>query len=169
MSHVNDESHPGKMEAVAQANQRHRDDVMADELFEILSGLLQLQHEHDGLLAPKRSLQKVVRLEKGLMIAMRKILEKGGRPDIPDRGLTHDVESQGSQDGGIYGHVHLLQKAGLLGSALNLIMNRQRSEENLHQKLADEREDDNIKGEKSKISRSLSVTLRLTRLPFQGI
>ena len=63
MRDVHREPHVREVEAIAQIDQRERDDVVPDQLLEVLARLLQHQQQHDHLLGPVRRLQQVVRLE----------------------------------------------------------------------------------------------------------
>ena len=60
---VDRNAHVGEMEAIAQPDERKRDYMMENELFEVLSRLLEHQYQHDGLLRPIARLQQVVGLE----------------------------------------------------------------------------------------------------------
>ena len=54
---VNSNPHLRKVKAVAQSDESKGDNMVEHQLFEVLSRLLQLQHEDDGLLRPIGGLQ----------------------------------------------------------------------------------------------------------------
>lgn len=91
MGDVDSQAHVGEVEAIAQPDQRDGDDVMCHKLFEVLSRLLQLEHEHNGLLGPVAGLQQVVGLEHGLVAPVGEILKHANGIKIPDRRPVHDI------------------------------------------------------------------------------
>jgi len=67
VSDVDGDTHVREMEPVAQPDQADSDDVVGDQLLEILPRLLQHQQQHNSLLGPVTSLEKVVRLDNGFV------------------------------------------------------------------------------------------------------
>lgn len=102
------------MEAVTQPDQGHCDNVMQDQLFEILSGLLQHEQQDNGLLCPVAGLQQIVGLEDSFVATVRETLKHGICVEVPDWRTVHDVQAKGTENGKVDGSVELLHESGLL-------------------------------------------------------
>jgi hypothetical protein len=154
---VDGNTHVGEMETVAQPDQSQSNDMMQDQLFEILSRLLQHEQQHNSLLSPITRLQEIVSLEDGLVGAVRETLKHGIRVEVPDGRATHDVQPKGTENGKVHGRVELLHEPGLLCFPQNAQTNGQRADHALHEELAGEAQDDGVKGDKGEISLSLAI------------
>jgi len=88
---VDRETHMREMESVAQSYERQCDDVMSNQLLEVFSRFLQLQHQNDHLLCPVARLEQVVCFEVPFQCFVWVSLKHAGRVEIPDRRPTHDV------------------------------------------------------------------------------
>lgn len=85
------QTHMREMEPVAECNERQRDDVMSDQLFEVLPRFLQLQHQNDPLLCPVAGLQQIVCFEHPFQCLVRVSLKHASRVEIPHRRPAHDI------------------------------------------------------------------------------
>lgn len=150
------------MEAVAQRNQSQSDNVVANQLLEVLTGLLQLQQKHNGLLRPVTRLQQVIRLEDTLVLAVGESLEHGSRVEVPNIRPAHNVQSKRSEDTKVDRGVDLLHEAGSLTLTPDSAPNSQRANQLLHDELAREREDDGVKGHEGDILLAFAVHDRST-------
>ena len=160
---VHSDANVGEVESVAEPNEGQADNVMADQLLEVLAGLLHTQKQNNGLLGPVGSLKEVVELDDTKMCAVREGLVHAGGVKVPDGGLAHDVETSRAEDTKVDGRVSLFHKSRLLalskpGSA------RKRSKNFLHDKLASEGQDDGIECDKSKVPGAFAVLSRLSIL-----
>jgi hypothetical protein len=169
MRNVHSNTHVSEMEAVAQPNQRQRDDMVQNQLLEILARLLQLQHQNDSLLRPVRSLQKVISLETSLVGAVREPLVHARRVEIPDRRARHDPQTEGAEDSEVHGGVRLLHEAGLFSTALDSGADRQGADQTLHAELAREGEDDGVEGDEGEVLAAFAVLRRVADVRGQGV
>jgi len=154
---VDRQTHMCEMESVAQANERQRDDVMSDQLFEVFPRLLQLQHQNDGLLRPVAGLEQIVCFVHPFQCFVWVSLQHASRIEIPDWRPTHDVQPKRSEDGKVHGRVDLLHEPGLFPPPSDPTGNCHGTDKALHEKLAGEGEDDSIKGHEGEIMTSLAV------------
>ena len=86
MGDVDGQADVGEVEAVAEGDQRQRDDVVADEFAKVLARLLHAQQQHDGLLGPVGGLEKVVELEGAVELLVWVLLVHAARVEEPDVG-----------------------------------------------------------------------------------
>jgi hypothetical protein len=157
---VHGQSHVREVEAVAQPDQRQRDDVMRDELLEVLSRLLEHQQQHDHLLRPVARLQQVVRLEQGLVREVRVARVHAGGVEVPHGRAPHDVQPQRADDGEVDGRVRLLHEARLLGARADAVVYGGRAEDALHEQLAREGQEDRVEGHEGEVAAPLAVLHR---------
>lgn len=116
---VDGNSHICKVETVAQPDQSERNHMMQNQLFEILSRLLQHQQQYNSLLSPVTRLQQIVSFKHSFMTAVRESLEHGCRVEIPHWRAAHDVQAKGSKNGKVNGSVELLHETCLFCFALD--------------------------------------------------
>lgn len=145
------------METVAQPDQGHRDNVMQNELFEILSGLLQHEQQDNSLLRPVTCLQQIVGLEDSFVATMREALKHSICVEVPDWRTVHDVQAKGTENGKIDGCVELFHESGLLCFSGNAEMNGKGTNHALHEELAGEAQDNGVEGDKREISFALAI------------
>ena len=150
-------AHVCEVEAVTQRNKCKRDNMMANELFEVLPRLLQLQHEDEGLLGPVTRLQQIVGFEDRFMRSVWESLKHSRRIKVPKGTPRHHVQAEGPKDGKVHGSVHLLHKSALLVSASNAIPEGKWSDEALHEELAREAEDDGVEGDEGDVVWTLAI------------
>lgn len=160
MCDIDCDPHMREMEPVTQCNQRQGYYMMQDQFLEILSRLLQLEHEYDGLLTPVAGLQQVVCLEYSLVLAMWKSLKHGSRVKIPQGTPGHDVQAERPKDGEIYGCVDLFHKPSLLCSLSDPKPGRHGSYQPLHQKLPRKAQHNHVERDKGYVSLALAVHVR---------
>lgn len=161
MGDVDGKTDVGEVEAVAQADQGQADNVVANQLAEILPGLLHSQKKHDGLLRPVGGLEEVVELEHSLVGLVREVLVHAVRVEVPDRRAAHDVHANGAHDSKVKGRVHLLHIPSLLSARLEAGPARHGAQNLLHDELAGEREDDSVEGHKGNIPETLAILRNL--------
>lgn len=154
---VDGNSHVGEMETVAQSDQSQSDDVVADELHVVLPRFLQLQQKHDRLLRPVTSLEQVVRLEQRRVLAMREPLEHGGGVEIPDVGLAHHVQTEGTEDAEVHGRVHLFHEPRGLTLAADPAGNSHGSNHALHYELPSKGQNNHVERDESNVLGAFSV------------
>lgn len=158
------DAHLRKMEAVTQRDEGQRHDVVQHEFFEVLARLLQLQHQHDGLLRPVTGLQQVVRLEDALVLAVREPFKHRGRVEVPQRASRHDVQPEGPEDAEVDRGVPLFHEPRLFSPALDPGPQGQRANEALHEELARERKHDGVEGHEGQVLFALAVPHPLRRV-----
>lgn len=146
-----------EMESVAQRNERQRDDMMSDQLFEVFSRFLQLQHQNNRLLRPVARLDQIVCFEEPFQRFMRVCLKHASRVEVPDRRPSHDIQSKWTEDGKVHGRIDLFHEARLFRPSSDPTGNCHWADEALHEKLAGEGEDDDIEGHKGEIATSLAI------------
>lgn len=154
---VNSNAQVSKVEPVAQSDERQCYDVVTDKLLEILPGLLQLQHQHDGLLCPVTRLEQVKGLEKRFMLPVGKTFEHGRRIEIPNVRPVHHIETKRSEDTKVDRGIHLLHETCSLAFTANSTPTCQRTDHALHQELASERQNNCVEGHKSDVLGTFSV------------
>lgn len=154
---VHGDAHVGEVEAVAEPDQRQRDDVMRHQLLEVLARLLQHQQQHDRLLGPVARLQEVVRLENSLMRPVREPLVHAGGVEVPHGAAAHDPQAKGPVQAKVQRRVRLLHEAALLGAALDTASDGDGADEALHAELAREAQHDNVEADKGEVARALAV------------
>lgn len=157
MGDVDGETDVSEVEAVAQADQGQADNMMADQLPEVLAGLLHSQEKHNGLLRPVGGLEQVVELEAGHMGLVGEVLVHAGRVEVPDGRVAHDVHANGSHDAKVERRVHLLHVASLLSARLEAGPARHGTQNLLHDELAGEGQDDGVEGHKGNVPETLAV------------
>lgn len=157
MGDVHRQSHICEVEAVAEADERQADNVVAHELLEVLARLLHAQHEDNGLLGPVGGLEQVVELEDGLVCLVREVGVHAGSVEIPDGGAAHDIHAPRAGEGEVDGGVHLFHEASLLAPVLDAPVASQGPQELLHDELAGEGQDDGVEGDKGEIPGPLAI------------
>lgn len=145
------------MEAVAQPDQSHSDNMMQNKLFEILSGLLQHEQQDNGLLCPVTRLQQIVGLEDSFVATVGETLKHSICVEVPDWRAVHDVQAKGTENGKIDGCVELFHESGLFCFSGNSEMNGKGTNHALHEKLAGEAQDNGVEGDESKIGFALAI------------
>lgn len=160
---IDGETDVGEVEAVAKSNEGQTDDVVADQLLEVLAGLLHAEDEDDGLLGPVGGLEEVVELDEGLVRLVWEALVHAGGVEVPDRGAAHDIHAKGAEDAEVDGRVQLLHEARLLGLAQTSATGK-RLEHLLHDEFTGEREHDGVEGDESDIPFALAVLDRHARI-----
>jgi hypothetical protein len=165
---INCYAHVCEVEAVTQPNKCKRDNMMANELFEVLPRFLQLQQEDDGLLGPVTCLQQIVGFEDRFMRSVRESFKHSRRIEIPKWTPRHHVQAERAKDHKVHGSVHLLHKSALLVSTSNATPEGKWSDEALHEELAREAEDDGIEGDEGDIVWTLAIH-RAAILLAQGL
>jgi hypothetical protein len=168
MGNVHRESHFRKVVAIARCDQRNRDYVMENEFLEVLSGLLQLQKQNDGLLGPVAGLEQVVCLEDTLVLLMGIALKHRRCVEVPHGAMPHDVHPKRSKDPKVDGGIDLLHEARLLGSASNATSDGPGPDDSLHEELARKTQENRVKGDKCDIVHAFAVHDRAA-LCFRGI
>ena len=146
-----------EMEPIAQPDQRKRDDVMTDQLFEILPRLLQLQTQHNRLLRPVARLQEIIRLKHPFMTPVRESLKHPRRVKIPHWRPRHHVQAQWAKDSKIDRGVDLFHKAVLLRAGADPAVEREGAQVALHEELAGEGEDDDVEGDEGEVEGAFAV------------
>ena len=169
MRDVHSNTHISEMEPVAQANKRKGNDVVQNQLLEVLARLLQLQHQHDGLLRPVRRLQQIVGLEVRLVGAVREALVHASRVEVPDGSARHDPEAKRSEDGKVHGCVCLLHEARLFSTALDTGADGQGQDQALHAELAGEGEDDGVESDEREILLALAILCWVADVSWEGV
>lgn len=153
---VDGDANVGKVEAVAEADEGERHDMVTDEFLEVLTGLLHAENEDNGLLSPVGGLEEVVELEGGIVGLVGEVLVHAAGVEVPDGGAAHDPHADRTEDGEVDGRVGLLHEAGLLvlteASAAG-----QGAEDLLHDELAGEGEDDGVEGDEGDIPGALAI------------
>lgn len=157
MGDVDRKADVGEVEAVAQADQSQADNVVANQLLEVLPGLLHSQEKHDGLLRPVGGLEEVIELETGLMGLVREVLVHARGVEVPDGRAAHNVHTNGSHESKVQGRVHLLHVPSLLSARLEAGPARHGAQNLLHDELAGEGEDDGVEGHQGNIPETLAV------------
>lgn len=133
------EADVSEMEAVAEENESNGDDVVCDELFEIFAALLLAEHHDNNLLNPEGGLEKIVKLEDGVMGRVRIRLIHASRLEIPQsRRLLHGVQAERSSKGDVACRIHLLHEARLFGPRPDASQPCQRLQNLMHDELAGE-------------------------------
>ena len=154
---VDGQAHVGEVEAVAQADQRQADNVVANKLLEVLARLLHAEQHDDGLLGPVGGLEEVVELEDGLVGSVRVRLVQTDRVKVPDGGPAHDIHAPGARAAKVDGRVQLLHEAGLLGPRPKPCLLGQRAQELLHDEFAGEGQDDGVEGHEGDVPETLAI------------
>lgn len=157
MRDVHSHPHVGEMEAIAEADERQADKMVAHKLLEILARSLHAEDENDGLLCPVRGLEKVVELENVFVRHVREALVHSGGVEVPHGCPAHDIHAPGAAESEVCGGVHLFHEAGLFALGLDAGVTGQGLQQLLHDELARERQDDNVEGDKGKVPRPLAI------------
>lgn len=157
MCNVDGNTHVREMEAVAQPNQADCDDVMCNQLFEVLSRLLEHQEQHNGLLRPVAGLKQIVCLEDGVMCPVREALVHAGRIEVPHRRARHDPDAKWTVQAKVQSCIGLLHEARLLGPALDAAINGNRADQPLHTELAREAQDNDVETDKGEVACPLAI------------
>lgn len=116
------------MKTIRSEDQGQGDDVVSHQFLEILSWLLEAHEQDNHLLCPVCRLREVVCLENSVVCLVRESLKHAGSIEVPDWGPGHDIQSQGSQNGKVYGSIGLLHEAGLFRSRLQSGLDGQRAQ-----------------------------------------
>lgn len=116
MRDVYRDANVGKMEPIAQPDERYRYDVVRHKLFKVLAPLLLAQDHDHGLLYPVRRLEQVVELEGAVEGPVRIRLVHAARVKVPHGRARHYVQAQRSREGEVDGRVGLFHEAQLLAA-----------------------------------------------------
>lgn len=157
MGNVHGDSHISEMEAITQPDQSQSNNMMHDQLFKVLSRLLQHQHKDKTLLSPIRCLQQIIGLDDTLMRTMGKALEHASCVEVPYRGAAHDVQAKRTVDAEVHGGVELFHEARLFPATLDAPSNSKWTNGSLHEELAGEAENDCVKGNKGEVGLALAI------------
>lgn len=109
------------------------------------------------MLQPVRGLKEIISLEVGGVSAVRVELVVGGAVEVPDWGVVHDVEPEGTEDEEINGSVGLLHETRDFGLLREVIMEGNRPEEFLHEEFAREAEEEGVEEDEDKIKAALCI------------
>lgn len=131
--------------------------MVRNQLLEVLARLLQHEEQNNSLLRPVTSLQQVVRLENALVRAVWEPLVHASGVEVPHGAAAHDPDAERAVETKIQRSVGLLHEPALLGAALDAAGNGDGADEALHAELAREAQNDDVKGDKRKVARSLAV------------
>lgn len=145
------------MKAVGQPDQCDSDNMMPNQLLEIFPRLLELQRQYNELLCPVRRLQKVVCLERPLMLPVGKALKHAVGIEVPDGRAVHHVYTKRAKDGKVQSRVRLFHEAALLCARLDAALYSERADHALHQEFAREAQDDGIEGHEGKVIAALAI------------
>lgn len=168
MCDVDTNTHVGEMEPIAQPDECQCDDVVSDKLLEVLSGFLQLQHQHNRLLGPITGLEQVICLEERFMFSVRETLKHGSRVEIPNIRSFHYIKTERPENSKVDGRVDLLHESRCLAFTADARESCQGPDHTLHQKFSSERQHDRIERHESDILGAFSVHSRTTRC-FRGL
>ena len=136
--------------------------MVPDKLLKVLSGLFQLQAQHNRLLRPVTRLKQIICFEQSFMLTVRESLEHGLRIEVPDIRSAHDIQTERTENSKVDRRVHLLHKSCRLALTADSKVNRQRPNQALHQKLTSERQDDGIERHKSNVFGTFPIHNRAT-------
>lgn len=168
MRDVHGQPHIREMEAVAQPDQRQRDDMMPHQLLEVLSWFFQLQAQDNGLLRPIARLQQIIPLEPAVVRAVRIPLVHALGVKIPHGRARHHHQPQRAEDGKVHRGVDLFHEAVLLGTRPDAAVDRRRPDQPLHEEFARERQHDDVKGHKGKVVQPFPVVSRRVGIEAGG-
>lgn len=135
--------------------------MMGDQFLKVLPWLLLSEKEHNHLLRPVRCLEEVVRLDLREVCLVRETLVHALGVEIPNRRLSHDVQSQGTQDAKVKSCVSLFHEACLFTPCLHARFDRKGPQNQLHHEFARERENNGVEPDKYQIRESLVILDRL--------
>jgi hypothetical protein len=169
VSDIHSNSHVSEMEAVAQPDERKRNDMVQHQLLEVLTRFLQLQHQHDSLLRPVRRLQQIVCLEVRLVSPVRESFVHASGVEVPHGRARHDPESERPKDGKVHGRVRLLHEARLFPTALDSCADREGSDQALHAELAGEGEDDGVERDESEVLLAFAILGRVADVRWECV
>lgn len=146
-----------EMEAVGESNEGERDEMVHDEFFIVLAGLLEPEEEDYHLLSPESGLEEIVELELGLVRLVGVFLVEGARVEVPDGRLVHDIETKGAHEGDVEGRVGLLEETADLALLLEAADVGKWAEDLFHDEFAGEGEDDGEEGDEEHILETFAV------------
>lgn len=150
------DAHVGEVETVAESDKSQGDDMVTDELLEVLAGLLHAEEKDNGLLGPVGGLEKVVKLELGIVRHVRIGLVHAASVKVPDRCPLHHVHAIRTQKREVDGRVHLFHEACLF-ILVQASTASPGAEELLHDKLAGEGQHNRVEGHKGDIQLPLAI------------
>lgn len=148
---------PREVVAIAHTNERQGDDMVHYKLFKVLTRLLQLQKENDALLQPVSRLKEVISLKVGGVGAVRVELVVSSAVEVPDRGVVHDVESEGAEDTEVDRSVRLLHETRDFRFLREIVVEGDWPEKLLHEEFARETEKEGVEEDKDEIKAALSI------------
>lgn len=154
---VDSQAHVGEVEAVAEADERQTDKVVAHKLLEVLPGRFHAEDEYDGLLRPVGGLKKVVEFEAVFVGLVWEPLVHSRGIKIPHWCLAHNVHAPWAAESEIDGGVHLFHEAGLFALGLDTSVTGQGLQQLLHDELAGEGQDDDVEGHEGDIPGPLAI------------
>ena len=158
MRDIHRQPHVHKVEAIAESNQRQRDDMVRDQLAKVLARLLEHEQQHAHLLQPVARLDEVVGLEGGPVAGVREAGVHGGGVKVPERRLVaHHVQARRAENAKVYRRVRLLHEACLLAARADPVPSRDRTQQLLHDELARKGQEDGVEGDKGEVGGALAV------------
>lgn len=160
MSDVDGDTHIREVKPVAQPDQADSDDVMGNQLLEVLPRLLKHQQQHDSLLGPVTSLEKVICLDNGFVGTVGETFVHADGVEVPHGSAGHDPDTERTIDGKVQGRVRLFHEAGLLVPVPDPEMYGDGANEALHAEFSGETQDDNVKCHESKVSSTFAIVPR---------
>lgn len=111
------------------------------------------------MLCPEGGLQEVVDFKVGGVCEVWVVFIKGGGIEVPDRGLVHDVEAVGCEEGVVERSVGLFHEAGDFTFFAEAAVDCEWSEELLHDKLPGEGEKGRVEEYKVEVFAPFAVVL----------
>lgn len=157
VGNVHGDTHISKVEAITQPDQSQSNNMMHDQLFKVLSRLLQHQHENKTLLSPVRCLQQIIGLDNALMRPVWESLEHASRVEVPYRGTAHNVHAKRTVYTKVDCGIELFHEARLFPTTLDAPSNGKWTNGSLHEELAGEAENDCVKGNKGEVGLALAI------------
>jgi len=157
MRDVHRNPHVRKMKSVAQPDQANSDNMMRNQLLKVLPRLLQHKQQHNRLLRPVTRLKEIVRLDDGLVRAVREALVHANRVEVPHRRPAHDPDTKRPVQRKVQRRVRLLHEPRLFIPVPDPKPYRNRANESLHAELAGEAQDDNVETDESEVTSALAV------------
>ncbi|KAH3682190.1 hypothetical protein WICPIJ_006853 [Wickerhamomyces pijperi] len=156
---VNGQPHFGEVENIAGPDQKNRNNVMEHQLHEILSRLLNLQHQDTRLLRPEGSLHQVEDLVQVVVREVRIGEVHVGGVEVPQVRVVHDVKPERTREGVIHNGVALFKESVHLGEVpvLGQKVVGYWLQDDLHDEFSKEKEKDDVKSDKEQVLVPLPV------------
>lgn len=109
------------------------------------------------MLQPVSRLKEVISLEVGGVGAVWVELIVSSAVEVPDRGVIHDIESEGAEDTKVDGSVRLLHETRDFGLLREVVVEGDWPEELLHEEFARETEKEGVEEDKDEIKAALCI------------